>query len=41
MDAAPEIRAGRTMLPIRWVAEALGATVDWNQEAKLVTIKLP
>ena len=41
MDVAPEITSSRTMLPIRWVAEALGATVDWNQDTKLVTIKLP
>lgn len=41
MDVGPEITSSRTMLPIRWVAEALGATVDWNEAAQLVTITLP
>ena len=30
MDVAPEIKNGRTMLPARWVAEVLGATVEWD-----------
>ncbi len=39
IDAAPIITAeGRTMLPIRFVAEALGADVDWNEDAQTVTI---
>ncbi|MDQ7794161.1 MAG: copper amine oxidase N-terminal domain-containing protein [bacterium] len=29
MDVAPHISAGRTWLPVRWVAEALGCRVDW------------
>ena len=28
----------RTMLPIRFVAEALGAKVEWNEKNKQVTI---
>ncbi len=39
MDVAPEIRAGSTCLPIRHVAEALGATVEWNERSKQVTIQ--
>ena len=38
-DVAPVIVNGRTMLPIRFIAEALGATVDWNDAEKKVTIK--
>lgn len=37
-DVAPIIRNDRTMLPIRVVAEALGATVTWNDSLKQVTI---
>ena len=38
-DAAPMIVNDRTMLPIRFVAEALGATVSWYQHSQTVTIK--
>ena len=38
LEAAPEIMNGRTMLPIRAVAEALGAAVDWDGESKTVVI---
>lgn len=41
MDVAPEIKDGRTMLPARWVAESLGAEVDWNEEQQQAIIKLP
>ncbi len=37
-DVAPEITNDRTMLPARFVAENLGATVDWDGEKQLVTI---
>ncbi|MCR4419405.1 MAG: copper amine oxidase N-terminal domain-containing protein [Clostridia bacterium] len=40
MDVAPEIQAGRTMLPFRWIATALGASVSWNEETKTVTMKV-
>lgn len=39
MDAAPYIKNGRTMVPIRFIAESMGATVEWNQALKEVTIK--
>lgn len=32
VDQAPVIEAGNTLVPIRFVAEALGAQVEWNQE---------
>lgn len=38
MDTAPLISGGRTLLPIRYVAEALGATVGWDGAAQRVTI---
>ena len=37
-DAAPIIRNGRTMLPARFVAENLGAKVEWNAEKREVII---
>ncbi len=37
-DVAPVIKNERTMLPARFVAEALGAKVEWDGEAKTVTI---
>lgn len=38
MDVAPYIKNSRTMLPARWVAEPLGAQVDWDEETQEVTI---
>ncbi|MEW6181953.1 MAG: stalk domain-containing protein [Bacillota bacterium] len=40
MDTAPTIRDGRTFLPIRYVTDALGASLDWNSKENKVTIKL-
>jgi hypothetical protein len=40
MDVAPEIQAGRTMLPFRWVATALGASVGWDEATKTVTMNV-
>ena len=37
-DVAPKIVKDRTMLPARFVAENLGAKVDWNEKDELVTI---
>lgn len=39
MDVPPEITNGRTMLPARWVAEALGAEVEWDEKTGEITIK--
>ena len=40
LDVAPEIdRNGRTMLPARHVAEALGFQVGWNETLKQVVIQ--
>jgi hypothetical protein len=40
MDAAPVAINGRTLVPIRFIAEALGAAVDWNAKKKTATITL-
>lgn len=37
-DVPPVIVEGRTLVPVRWVAEALGAQVDWDASARTVTI---
>ena len=37
-DVAPRIVNDRTMLPIRFIAEALGAKVDWIEESQTVKI---
>lgn len=40
-DAQPFIDTnGRTQVPVRFVSEALGAQVDWNGDAKRVTVEL-
>ena len=38
LDAAPMIRNSRTMLPVRFVAENLGATVGWDGATSTVTV---
>ena len=38
MDTIPEARNGRTMVPIRVVAEALGGTVEWVQDTQQVVM---
>jgi len=38
MDAAPIIRQGRTLLPIRFVVEPLGAGISWDEAQRQVTI---
>lgn len=38
MDASPYIKSDRTYVPMRYVAEALGAEVVWDQTAQTVTL---
>ena len=38
LDSAPEIISGRTMLPIRFIAESFGFSVSWDNACKTVTI---
>ncbi len=40
MDTAPFIREGRTLLPIRFITESIGANTAWNNDERKVTITL-
>ena len=40
VDAAPEIVAGRTFVPIRFIAETFGSTVKWLPLTRSITITL-
>lgn len=40
MDTAPFIQEGRTLLPIRFITEAIGANTAWNNDERKVTITL-
>jgi len=37
-DVPPQIINGRTMVPVRWVAEALGADVHWDARTMLLLL---
>ncbi len=39
-DVAPVIKNNRTLVPIRFVTEAIGANVSWDGKLRKVTIKL-
>lgn len=41
MDCAPVISEGRTLAPARYVAEAFGCSVNWDNENKTVNITTP
>lgn len=36
--AAPYVTNGRTLIPVRFISEALGASVGWNGDTSTVTI---
>ena len=38
MDVAPFLQNDRTFVPVRFIAEAFGYTVGWDEELQLVTI---
>ena len=38
-DVVPYLKDGRTYVPIRFVTESLGASVEWNDNTKEVTIR--
>jgi len=38
-DSPPTYDQGRVLVPLRAVSKALGATVDWNQKTKTVTVR--
>ena len=39
LDVPAQVLKGRTMVPVRFVSEALGQDVDWNSEKQQVSIK--
>lgn len=41
LDQAPIIKGGRTMVPIRFISESLGAKVEWDPSTKSITITYP
>lgn len=40
-DVPPRIESGRTLVPVRAIMEALGATVEWNGAKRTVTVTRP
>ncbi|MEK5163191.1 copper amine oxidase N-terminal domain-containing protein [Paenibacillus sp. FSL R5-0527] len=38
LEVPARMQGSRVLIPLRFVSEALGATVDWNQSKKLVSI---
>jgi hypothetical protein len=40
VNPAPVIIQGKTMVPFRFIAEALGAQVYWEQSIKTITIQM-
>jgi len=38
LDVPAEVKEGRTFVPLRFVSEALGASVDYDDETKTVTV---
>ncbi|MBJ6362833.1 family 10 glycosylhydrolase [Paenibacillus sp. GCM10012307] len=38
LDATVDLKAGRTMVPLRFVGETLGLNVNWNQKEQLITL---
>ena len=38
LDSPPVIVEGRTLVPVRFISEALSATVNWNAETRVVSI---
>ena len=40
LDVAPVIRSDRTMVPMRFIGEALGAQVDWEDASRKVTYSI-
>jgi N-acetylmuramoyl-L-alanine amidase len=38
LEVAPQIVEDRTMVPLRFIAEALGGTVEWNPDTRTVNI---
>jgi len=41
LDVPPQVIDGRTLVPLRFVAESFGVTVDWDGSTRTVTITSP
>ncbi len=41
LDVAPQIISSRTMVPVRFISESLGAEVGWDGDTRTVTITSP
>ncbi len=39
LDTSVQIRGGRVMVPLRFIGEGLGLTVNWNQSNQTVTLR--
>ncbi len=39
LDSPPLIKNGRTLVPVRFISEALGAYVGWNEKLQLATVE--
>ena len=39
LDAPPILHEGVTMLPIRQVVEAIGGTVEWNEDRQEISLR--
>ena len=40
MDVVPALISNRALIPVRWVATALGVPVDWDGVAQTITVTL-
>ena len=40
LDVRPVIVGGRTMLPVRVLAEIFGGSADWNEDSRTATLKI-
>jgi hypothetical protein len=40
LDAPPEIKNGRTFLPLRFIVEVFGAKIDWNAKLGEIQIRM-
>lgn len=41
LDVPPIIQNGRTLVPLRFISESLGAKVDWDNKTSSITITMP
>ena len=39
LDTPSVIKDGRTLVPVRFISESLGKTVEWDAENKYVIVK--